>query len=115
LWARFRLKEDDMSDKFDDKRINEALDLLNEVAKDKKAELSEMIHTKYGDLRAAVGGVAGRVQHDVSATYRHGMEKAKDVAGALDENVHKNPWPYIGGAALGCLILGYIMGRSKRS
>ena len=104
-----------MSDKFDDKRINEALDLLNEVAKDKKAELREMIHTKYGDLRSAVGGAAGRVQHDVAATYHHGVEKVKDIAGELDENVHKNPWPYIGGAALGCLILGYIMGRSKRS
>jgi ElaB/YqjD/DUF883 family membrane-anchored ribosome-binding protein len=104
-----------MSDRFDDKRINEALDLLNEVAKEKKTELREMIHAKYGDLRSAVGGVAGKVQHDATATYHHSMDKVKDIAGELDENVHKSPWPYIGGAALGCLILGYIMGRSKRS
>jgi ElaB/YqjD/DUF883 family membrane-anchored ribosome-binding protein len=104
-----------MSDRFDDKRINEALDLLNEVAKDKKAELREMIHAKYGDLRLAVGGVAGKVQHDATETYHHSIDKVKDIAGELDENVHKNPWPYVGGAALGCLILGYIMGRSKRS
>ncbi|HVP58348.1 MAG TPA: hypothetical protein VMU02_09640 [bacterium] len=104
-----------MSNKFDDERISEALDLLNEVAKDKKAELREMIHTKYADLRSAVGGAAGKAQHDVSATYHHSMEKVKDIAGELDEGVHRNPWPYIGGTALGCLILGYIMGRSKRS
>jgi len=29
----------------------------------------------------------------------------------LDENVHQSPWGYIGGVALGALILGFILGR----
>lgn len=104
-----------MSDVFEDKRINEALSLLNEVAKDKKSELREMIHTRYDHLRSAVGGTAGKMQHDISAGYHQSVQKAKEVAEQIDENVHKNPWPYIGGVALGALVIGYIMGRSKKS
>ena len=104
-----------MTDRFDDKRINEALDLLNEMAKEKKADLQEMIHTKYGNLRSAVSGAAGKVQHDVAETYHHGKEKVKELASEVDESVRKNPWLYIGGTALGCLILGFLMGRSKKS
>ena len=104
-----------MAETFDDKRINEALNLLNEVAKDKKAEIREMIHGKYDHLRSAVGGTAGKMQHDISAGYHEGIKKVKDVAEQVDESVHKNPWPYIGGVALGALIIGYIMGRTKKS
>jgi ElaB/YqjD/DUF883 family membrane-anchored ribosome-binding protein len=104
-----------MTDRFDDKRINEALELLNEVAKDKKAELQGMISHKYEDLHSAIGGVAGRVQQNVVEGFHRGKEKAKELACDVDESVHKNPWPYIGGTALGFLILGYFLGRSKKS
>lgn len=104
-----------MTDRFDDKRINEALELLNEVAKDKKAELQGMISHKYGDLQTAIGGVAGRLQQNVVEGYNRGRDKAKELATEVDESVHKNPWPYLGGTALGFLILGYFLGRSKKS
>ncbi len=103
-----------MTERFDDKRINEALELLNEVARDKKAELQSAIANKYGELRSAVSGAAGKLQHDVVETYHRGREKAKELASEVDESVHKNPWPYIGGTALGFLILGYFLGRSKK-
>lgn len=103
-----------MSEKVDDKRISEALELLNDVARDKKAELQGMISNKYGELRSAIGNVAGKLQHDVVETYRRSTEKAKELAAEVDESVHKNPWPYLGGTALGFLILGYFLGRSKK-
>jgi ElaB/YqjD/DUF883 family membrane-anchored ribosome-binding protein len=103
-----------MSDRFDDKQINEALELLNEVARDKKVELQSMVSNKYGELRTAIGGVAGKLQHDVVETYNRSREKAKELASEVDESVHKNPWPYLGGTALGFLILGYFLGRSKK-
>ena len=42
-----------------------------------------------------------------------GEEKVKEVAKVVDISVHENPWPYIGGVALGALLLGYILGRKN--
>jgi ElaB/YqjD/DUF883 family membrane-anchored ribosome-binding protein len=108
-------EEGPMTDRFDDKRVNEALELLEEMAKDKRTELQEMIDRKYLNLRSAARGTAGRIQQDVVGAYHRGKDKVVGVAEDLDENVHKNPWPYIGGTALGCLLLGYFLGRSKKS
>lgn len=103
-----------MAERFEDKRINEALELLNEVAKDKKAELQEMVTDKYSNLKTALGGIAERWQHQSKEAYDRSREKVKELASEVDENVHKNPWPYIGGTALGFLILGYFLGRSRK-
>ena len=102
-----------MSEKFDDKRIDEALQLLNEVAKEKRAELLDMVAKKYGNLKSALGGTAEKLQDQAQKTYAEGKEKVQELASTLDGNVHKNPWPYLGGTALGFLILGLIFGRSR--
>ena len=41
-------------------------------------------------------------------------EKAKVAAKAVDESVHNSPWLYIGGVAVGALLLGYILGRKSK-
>ena len=102
-----------MSEDFEDKRIDEALKLLNDVAKEKKAELLDMVSKKYGNLKSALGGSAEKLQEQAQKTYAEGKEKVKKLASSLDENVHKNPWPYIGGTALGFLMLGLFFGRSR--
>jgi ElaB/YqjD/DUF883 family membrane-anchored ribosome-binding protein len=98
----------------EDKRIAEALELLNEAAKDKKDELKHLISHKFGDLKSLVEGVAGKVQRETVDTYEHGKEKIEDVLSEVDKSVHKNPWPYIGGVAVFALFLGYLFGRSKK-
>lgn len=103
-----------MSEHAEDTRVKDALELLNSYAKDKRAELQDMIGNKYGNLKSAVGNVGARLQADASEFYGSSKEKAKQIAHDVDENVHKNPWPYIGGAALGALIIGYMLGRSRK-
>lgn len=40
-------------------------------------------------------------------------EKAREVAKSVDESVRKNPWPYIGGAVVAGLVIGYLVGRRR--
>lgn len=102
-----------MAEEFEDKRINEALELLNEMAKDKKAELQGMVSEKYSNLKSALRGAAERLQHQQRETYAQGEENVRDLASKVDESVRKNPWPYLRRTALGFLILGYFLGRSR--
>jgi ElaB/YqjD/DUF883 family membrane-anchored ribosome-binding protein len=107
-----------MAEKIEDKKINEALELLNESAKEKKAELLGMVAGKYSNLKSALGlgagGAAEKLRAQAREGYALGEEKVKEFASKADDAVHKNPWRYIGGAALGFLILGYLLGRSKK-
>lgn len=75
-------------------KIREALDLLKEASNHKKVELLQMVKDLYQQVQVAEGKV---------------VEKAKDVASDVDEHVHKNPWRYVGAAAVGGLILGVLM------
>lgn len=103
-----------MAEKIEDKKINEALDLLNELAKEKKAELQGMVSEKYSHLKSALGGASERFQDHARETLAQGEEKVKEFASSIDKDVHKNPWPYLGGTALGFLILGLLLNRHKK-
>ena len=103
-----------MAGKFEDKRINEALELLNEVAKEKSAELQNMVSDKYGNLKSALGGLSEKLQHEANETFAKGKEEVEELASKVNESLHKNPWPYLGGTALGFLILGLLLGRPKK-
>ncbi|MBI5197144.1 MAG: DUF883 domain-containing protein [Nitrospirae bacterium] len=102
-----------MADLFADKRIHEALELLNEVARDKRTELVNLISSKYGHLKSTFETMEEKIQHESAEAYRRGREKVVTAAKEVDESAHKHPWPYIAGAAVTTLLLGYILGRSK--
>ena len=100
--------------RFEDKRINEALELLNGAARDKKAELQAAMENKYTDLSAVVTEFSERMNNGMSKKIETGKQKVAEVANDIDKSVHKNPWPYIGGAAAVALISGFLLGRSRR-
>ncbi len=98
----------------EDKRIAEALELLNAVARDKKAELEAVIQNKYGNLTSLVGSVGSQVKDRAAEKFEAGKQKVADAAKDIDTRVHRNPWAYVAGAALAGLLLGVILSKSRR-
>ena len=101
-------------DRFDDKRINEALELLNAAARDKKAELRAAMEERYTDFSALMNAFTDQVKQRAISTYETGKQKVVDVATDIDRSVHKNPWAYVGGAAAVALVFGFLLGRSRK-
>ena len=81
------------------KKFEEALHLLNEAAKEKKDEISRLLSDRFNHLKDAAS---------------QGRERVVEVFEEVDVKVKKNPWPYIGGVAVGALLLGYILGSQKK-
>jgi ElaB/YqjD/DUF883 family membrane-anchored ribosome-binding protein len=103
------------------RKIDEALQLLNEAAKEKKDELKRLLGERYGSIREALTEVAmnnrdvvDRVKRLAADTLEDGQERVREAATEIDREVRNNPWPYIGGAAAAALLVGYLMGSSRR-
>ena len=101
-------------------KIAEALKLLNEAAQEKKSDVSGMIADKYEALKQVIVDSEKSVGHAFMRGEKRAVEaamQAKDFgikkAKEVDDHVHDNPWPYIGGAALVGILVGYILGRKN--
>ena len=101
-----------------------ALKLLEEAATQKKAELTSVLSGKYTNLRdlflenersllKSLGSAKDKAFESARHTRDVGIEKAREITHDVDKNVHQNPWPYLGGAAVVGLLLGYILGRNR--
>jgi ElaB/YqjD/DUF883 family membrane-anchored ribosome-binding protein len=106
--------EDIEMDRFEDKRINEALDLLNAVARDKKAELQAAMVNKYTDLSSVVSAFTDQMNDRAAEQFEAGKQKVVDVGTDIDASVRKNPWAFIGGTAAAGLLFGFLLGSSRR-
>jgi ElaB/YqjD/DUF883 family membrane-anchored ribosome-binding protein len=94
-------------------KLNEALAHLNEAAKERREELNKLISEKYTHLKSALGGAAGASADWVKEQGREVGDAAKLAASTVDHSAHRHPWYYIGGAALGGLLLGFLLGRHR--
>jgi len=105
-------------------KIKEALALLEEAARTKKDEVASLVSNKYDNVkdvfltreeqaRAAIKGARQYASEKAEHYYKTGEDAVKEYSKSIDEEVHRNPWQYIGGVAVGALLLGYIMGRKN--
>ena len=99
-------------------KIHEALDLLNEAAKDKQNELYEIVGNKYEHIKEALSDKAdngvelvNQAKKQIARTLRDEEEKIVEKAKEIDKKVHSNPWPFVGAVALGSLFMGIILGK----
>jgi hypothetical protein len=96
-----------MADMSEDERVREALDLLEELAKDRKAQLRFMISDGYSNLKSAIRESGGS-----SANPARGGPG--NFAAMVRENMRRNPWPYLRRTAVGFLIVGLLLGRRRK-
>jgi ElaB/YqjD/DUF883 family membrane-anchored ribosome-binding protein len=94
-------------------KLNEALAHLNEAAKERREELQKLLAEKYTDLKSAFGGAAHASSDWAREQGREVGDTAKLAAATVDHSVRKHPWYYIGGAALGGLLIGLLVGHRK--
>lgn len=99
-----------------------ALKLLDETAKHKKDELLTVLSDKYTDLREAIMANEGSYLKTVVAARDQAVgaaadvrkatvEKAREITRDVGQSVHRDPWPYVAGAAVVGLLLGHILSR----
>lgn len=55
------------------------------------------------------------VMSDMEDKIKLGQEKFKTVAAGVDKQLRDNPWPIVAGVAVGCILLGFIMGANRRN
>ena len=105
-------------------KLSEAFKLLEEAAKHQKDELKNAMQSRYVHLKNAILETESTLAKSLSEAGKHaveatahardiGVDKAREIAGDVDKNVHRNPWPYIGGMAVVGLLLGYILSRNR--
>lgn len=109
-----------MKSKIKKDKIQEALELLNEAAQGKKEEVFELVGDRYENLKnffqsAAHNGeaIAGKTKKQILKSLHHEEKKLKDAATQWDKKVHQSPWAFLGGVALGSLVIGLILGNKK--
>jgi len=91
-------------------KIAEALELLNEAAREKKDELKGLMSNKYAHIQEVMAAGVEQAQ----GVILQGKEKAIEIASDVDKRVHKDPWVYIAGAAAASLLVGYLMGSKRK-
>lgn len=55
------------------------------------------------------------VMSDVENKIKQGQEKLKTVVADTEKQLRDNPWPIVAGVAVGCILLGFVMGANKRN
>jgi ElaB/YqjD/DUF883 family membrane-anchored ribosome-binding protein len=102
-------------------KISEALELLNEAAKEKRDELKGLMVNRYSHIKEAMASgvdhgkeVLQRTQDLTHQAIAQGKEKAIEIASDVDKRVRKDPWVYIAGTAVATLLLGYVMGSKRK-
>ena len=102
-------------------KVAEALEILNEAAKEKGSDFKDLITDRYEHIKKALTDetvqgkeIIAHAQRIAKEAIIKGKEKAKETALKVDKHVHENPWAYIGGVAAVSIFLGYLLGSKRK-
>lgn len=119
-----------MPRRYTKQRIDAALDLLEEAAKEKSDELREHVGTRYSNIRhlfvngseSHLNATKQKLQDTIQKSeekLNEALERSnkvlKESVGKVDKNLHENPMPYLGTVAIFGLAVGFLLGRREDS
>ncbi len=98
-------------------KIHQALELLNEAAREKREELYDALEHQYDDLRHFVEESShtarsriSNVRQQARDAFRAGEqkfeEKTREAASEINGSAEEHPWIYLGTVAAGAFLLG---------
>ncbi|MCB0404327.1 MAG: hypothetical protein KDD51_06040 [Bdellovibrionales bacterium] len=103
---------------FSPEKLNEALKILEQAAREQREEVRELVTEKFHNLKQALESVEPelkRVGNTVVAfankVGQAGSEEVKEAAKKVNADAHNRPWPYVGVAALAGCIFGYFIAK----
>ena len=44
---------------------------------------------------------------------KQGREQLRKIVSEIDKKAHENPWPIVGGVAIGCVLIGFLLGSRR--
>lgn len=106
-----------MENVFSDQKISEALELLNQAAKEKRDELAKLVEEKYSYVKSAFSDTsdgarrtAEQARTAAEDVLHAGEARLRGTASTVDRSVRENPWAYLSGVAIVCALAGYVLG-----
>lgn len=97
-------------------RIREALELLQETARDESQQLKSLARNRYAELKSVLGEAKVSLDEESGRLLQlkaRGEEKVRDFAGHVDEYVHETPWRVIATAAALGVLAGLLINRTR--
>ena len=79
-----------------------------------KDRLRDQAASAFREGEKELKDVVGEVEKSLKKKIIEGKETIQQVASTLDKQIHANPWPIVTGVAASCLLLGFIVGTSRR-
>lgn len=121
-----------MDNRYDRQNIDEALQVLENAARERSQDLQDLIRNKYANIKDTltpqpetknrIRELGERVQENVrqgketmNEMMQTGSQKISDTAGRVNREVHTHPFQVISGVAVSALLLGFILGTRKQS
>jgi ElaB/YqjD/DUF883 family membrane-anchored ribosome-binding protein len=121
-----------MDNRYDRHNIDEALQVLENAARERSQDLQDLIQSKYANIKDVLSiqpetknrirefgeRVQENVRHgrdSVNEMMHTGSQRVTDTAGKVNKEVHTHPFQVISGVAVSALLLGFILGTRKHS
>jgi ElaB/YqjD/DUF883 family membrane-anchored ribosome-binding protein len=95
--------------------LNEALRILDEALSSPSANIKDIVTDQYQHLKSALGSSGTQAYEQFSSMAEQGIARGRELYSDVDQRVRSNPWPVIGGIAVGTLALGFFLGRGAMS
>lgn len=104
--------------KQDVQKIDEALSLLSEAATHQKDEITDLISSKYENLKSTFQSLEEKATdktHESVDRLRELREAAAlhahEAMDTVDRKAHEDPWKTLGWSVIGAFAIGLLLGR----